>query len=75
MLLCTANVIVNSHILVGRQVDFYSRGNKDTPMLQQEKNKIRDQQGKGEREKNAARRLRKVLTWIIADVLKSCEEQ
>ena len=79
LLVCTTQVFVSSHILVGRNVeatrDNYNRGIRENTRHRTGRYKMRTAEMDEARERHLSKRLRKILAWIIADAIRGCEDQ
>jgi len=71
----TAEVFVNSHILVGRNAGIYKDGLRNANKLKLPEFRLRKAQWKGERNRQLSKKIRKVIARMIADAFNDCEDQ
>ena len=75
LLACATEVLVSSHILVGRDADVYKDGMEDEDKLRMPGLKLRKSQGNRGREKQLSKKIRRVIARMADDASNACAYQ
>ena len=75
LLACTTEGFVDSHILVGRDADFYKDGLPNEGKLRMREFKFRKTQPNRECEKQLSKKMRRVIAAIVAEAFNKCDDE